>query len=409
MSYPATWRRNASDYSRPGSGFQELPRLPTPANDNRPPIIDRPRPPIESVPPPANDNVPLKSKKGRRLRMPRSLLDLLNRHPGMRIGRLALQASRWLGEPEVYAVPGGQFNGWELVWRCNDRSGPTTYQGGYGFYTSNDNLHLKCLGGQALSDEQPIGTALPNGTGLFYQTYRYAVGPGFRHELHYYWRHPSNPNPATYPNPYRPVWIETPIFHPYPSLNPETLPIRQPVPVPEHLPIELVPLRVPNPNRVPRYRYETGPAPARATDKTRVAPRIEIYPDRVDVPFAPPLRHEPPGRKKRERKNEVAALNPRTGLGITVNMLGESTDIIEAIWEALPWYKRTMVKGERTKPAQMLEDIYQHYGDLDISKALANLAANQIEDAAYGRLGKIGGQVNRIVGRPVGLTAGPAL
>lgn len=96
-----------------------------------------------------------------------------------------------------------------------------------------------------------------------------------------------------------------------------------------------------------------------------------------------------PGIRTKERKI-IVAIN---GVVATiVNTITEGDDLIDALWKALP--KRFRSKGKVTAQ-QKLADIYKHYGEVDLVDAVYNIIANQIEDAAYGKLGKLGAKAAR--------------
>lgn len=118
----------------------------------------------------------------------------------------------------------------------------------------------------------------------------------------------------------------------------------------------------------------------------------------------------------------MLAIDGATPAGQIANVLGETQDWAEAFYEALPEDLRkqlerdgevdkvkTRQRGYSRKPQDMMWAVWNHWDKLDWSKVIQNIAWNQLEDAAYGRLGKVVGKANRARGAPAGITLGPAL
>lgn len=145
----------------------------------------------------------------------------------------------------------------------------------------------------------------------------------------------------------------------------------------------------------------------------------------ADAPFAPPRIHinRPPPKGTKEKKFIASARGTIVAVfgGVT-----EVSDMVDALWEALPKSRRygyylLHKKGggtfwKRRHGATMgrkMRDIWGGLDDLDLNEAIWNLATNQLEDAAIGKLGKAAQKAQKPwldqLGRPLGLGAGPAL
>lgn len=128
------------------------------------------------------------------------------------------------------------------------------------------------------------------------------------------------------------------------------------------------------------------------------------------------------GARTRERKF-IANLKAANLIVRAFNWATESSDAIEAVWEAIdkehhPAYRYSKKKGEYVRiyyppPQEMLKDIWDRAKWIDWNEALWNLLVNQLQDAAIGKLGsaqqKAAKPLLEKMGRPVGFGTGPAL
>lgn len=192
-----------------------------------------------------------------------------------------------------------------------------------------------------------------------------------------------------------------------------------------------------NPEIIPGFKYEVGPSRDREAEKRaredaqrrpHLTPPLVIQAPGTGGAYHPsPNGHQmrKPGSRTRERKF-IANIAARSILGKMIGGVTESLDFINAIWEALPPANRTgqrMIKrGKRAgeyvqafapTPNDKLRDIYRGWDKIDVEAAIRNVILEQLEDALYGRLGRAQQRLARNtlerVGRPVGLTTGPAL
>lgn len=171
-----------------------------------------------------------------------------------------------------------------------------------------------------------------------------------------------------------------PIFFPNPDIIPQPLPMAVPT-----VPPELVPPRMPRPNRTRRDPFGVPLRGPRGTSRGRGQPgqgaTFVVDPvsgvSTVSEPSGP--RQEPPSgtreRKSQAHQNAVQVL----GWALAVT---EGVDLIEAVHQALPDHLQYS-----DDPIGMLEDIYQSFNQLDIEQAIYNIVYNQLEDAIIGFIG----------------------
>ena len=142
---------------------------------------------------------------------------------------------------------------------------------------------------------------------------------------------------------------------------------------------------------------EVGPAPV---------PRPE--------PEAPPVRPRPPGKGTKERKF-VLAIGQRSLVGLGVNLVTESLDVLNCLNDSLPRKYRPTPhvdgkgKWHRATPQQIAYNLYLHHDKIDPVALLQCMIANQVEDYAIGKLGQLTAKANRRRGRMHGFALGPAL
>ena len=97
---------------------------------------------------------------------------------------------------------------------------------------------------------------------------------------------------------------------------------------------------------------------------------------------------------------------------VALNIVTESMDAAVAIYNALPWWLRRQLwkeHGGYMSPWDKAMAVYENFAQLNLADALRNLAMEQLEDKAYGKLGRVAADANRRRGSPGGLNLGPAL
>lgn len=158
-------------------------------------------------------------------------------------------------------------------------------------------------------------------------------------------------------------------------------PYRNPFGNPYYAPTEQ-PQRGPLPNTNPRPRDKPDPATAPSVGKP--GPRFSINPNANTVQSTQPS-SRPQQNPKRARKGVKERKVILSVGGVTSTIVGaitEANDLINAIWDALPQKYRSKGKlGLQDK----LKDLYRHWDVVDLPLAVANIIAEQIQDAFYGR------------------------
>lgn len=204
---------------------------------------------------------------------------------------------------------------------------------------------------------------------------------------------------------------------PWPALAPETLPIGGFAPMAHPIPLAWLSFRpLSNPMRSPSEQSSRGPARV-ITNLPNLAPRTDLTTPVVSVTPSPSgsvkvraalhYARRPPKPGMKERKATVRGVG---GILMAVNALTEGFDFIAALYKALPSHmkKDGPYKGLRRqlRPHEQLQQIYRHYGDVDLKDAVKNLIENEAEDRVFGGIGQGLKKLNRDMGRPVGVQAG---
>jgi hypothetical protein len=211
------------------------------------------------------------------------------------------------------------------------------------------------------------------------------------------------------------VWIPpTPVEVPAPAIDPMSLPIHRPITLPRAIPWPMIPHRQPNPWRNPREQTRRGHGRSRARpyrwqDPTVPSERFTVDPggdprrppDTVTGPYTP--KPPPPGTKERKF---IATAHKASWIGWALNGVTEGLDIINALHRALPKQYRT--KG--ADQTQRMRDLYEHFNEIEVSKAIEEIVKNEIEDRIFGGIGRLGAKAvraNPYYKSPVGIQTGP--
>lgn len=207
--------------------------------------------------------------------------------------------------------------------------------------------------------------------------------------------------------PRRPAHWPEPAFHP--AIDPMALPIGAPVPVVKPLPVRAVPKRRSNPYRSPTEQPRWGPGPAPRSP----ANTLPGYGKTFVIEAGKPVRELPAARHKLARpsgkqRKFVLALPKGAGYVRFLDFVGETADLIGAIYDALPrqYRPRRVVRA-----AEQLEILYEHWDKLDLQKAAQNILVEHAEDYMYGRIGRSYAAANRAspLQSMAGWQFGPAL
>lgn len=208
-----------------------------------------------------------------------------------------------------------------------------------------------------------------------------------------------------------------------PAIDPFIIPPNIPMLPPAPIPYGVIPHRRHNPRRDPREQpggeQPTRALPRRAPGGGTRLPAIEIVihpgggtgtppkggggsPPKVDPPHKGTHVRRPPAPREREKKSIMALSN--TGfLGFVIGAIGEGADMLGILWDSLP---KSVRKQFRWKDSTILDRgsfILEHINDISWGHVIANAAANQLEDAGFGRLGGMGAKAHQNAHRTTGL------
>lgn len=395
--------------TRPGTGFQKSPakRLHRAANDNRRTVYNPgpggfgKRGRIEPFKRP--------NRLGALRGVPRALI---RRIPWVAFGLGAIElAEYWLYQPP--GLPHYDMTGWTRLcysqWEPSELCIAMGHPTGAGYSASNSQTStpLCTTNSQPLTNGGAWGVdPIPEGR----RTVR--IGPMIaagapscfvRFNIREHWTRPNNqPAPEVPLVPGR-----RPVYIPYrdpanqPWLDPDLQPINQPAPDPNWnkgpwggLPYQ------PNQDYRGPHR-QAGPGPAAASP-------------------SPPSNPRPPEPGEKERKLSPKLIIGKGALELALSAAGESADLINAVYNALPWWRRGQMRRPKGQPdakkvyreiPRSLTDkagmVYDHFDEVDLAKALKNVVTDQIEDAVLGRIGRIAGRASAASG--VRIQVGPAL
>lgn len=215
-----------------------------------------------------------------------------------------------------------------------------------------------------------------------------------------------------------------PVPNPLPMLDPLSLPYNAPPEWPDPLPLSSSPHRKRNPFRVAQYQrqaaYELPPVPHLPGQPPEaglpvVDQPIQIVPGRVtymrqSVVDAVP-QHNFARPRKYERQGKVRVRGYKLVQG-AMNLVTESSDAINAVYEALPDRYKQFGLGKHNE-ARKLQLLYRHWKHLDIPKAVRNVIKEQLKDMAYGTpqrwLARYSQRHAPHGSLPLGYASGPAL
>lgn len=225
--------------------------------------------------------------------------------------------------------------------------------------------------------------------------------------------------PRTRPMPW-------PDYVPYPAIDPLPIPPLVPQPVPTPLPYRAIPYRRPNPARAPSERPDSG----RRTGRDGGFRRPEQPGDEFDWEYwrkqirrrkskykSPPVRERvierdpvtgkprpspapkpgvhvrrPPQRNERERK--YVAKFPKL-LEDLLGLATESLDLLDAFFKALDPATRRQYRWKDSDPWERLVFVVNNLDKVRLVPLVQNITSMLLEDAAIGRLGKVGAKANQ--------------
>jgi len=174
-----------------------------------------------------------------------------------------------------------------------------------------------------------------------------------------------------------------------------------------------LPFWEPNPNFSPHERTDKGPKPeAEAEPDLPVGytPSAEYQPGKPPVvrPDAPPTPREPPGPGEKERKVQVKVGGAAAKI---INFATESLDLINALYDALPYefrpgYYKLHGKGGKVfykkrwnaSQWQRMKALYEHWDKVNVPDALKNVLWNDLMDRAFGKWGQLSRKARQKLG-----------
>lgn len=217
-----------------------------------------------------------------------------------------------------------------------------------------------------------------------------------------------------------------PDYVPYPQIDPLPNPPLVPIPVPTPLPYRSIPHRRTNPDRAPSERPDPGRRQGRDGGFRRPGDRINddgwdwwkhirrrrsryksprirervIEPDPVTgnkpkpSPATKPGVHvrRPPQRNERERKYVAKFGNFIEGM---IGLATESLDVLDAFFKALDPKVRAQYRWKDSNPWERLVFTAENLEHVDLVRLIQNVTSMLLEDAAIGRLGKVGAKANQ--------------
>lgn len=427
----------------PSPGFRRVPqRRPGGGGPSLPPVV-----PASLTPPPTR----------RKFRVPRIPL----RHPALQLIDLVdFLPGRWPQEQGEYKAP----EGWVMDAKCHGPP-PSNYNGSHARRTSNPAAaELMCLQGQAYSHVgygrhySPGEPLMITGTFSAWMFGRYQSGVLFTSTARFQnFMNFSKIGTGPWPTveipfviqPAEPIALPVPTPHPAMVPSPpddlpsrgNTLPERPreqewPEPLDDRLPTRdpYMPHpmpwypggRVPRPGVAPGVIAPPGHPGSKPGEVVTDTGGVEVSPsgETVTLPVGEPWfrpRQRPPGRTRERVRERKQIANPAAGslLGRALNFYTESLDFLNALHQALPIKYRTPPREVRKgvfvppRPHRKAMDLYEHYDKIDVDKAIKNILFMQAQDALIGKLNR---GINRNLapwydrlGRPVGITVGPAI
>lgn len=217
------------------------------------------------------------------------------------------------------------------------------------------------------------------------------------------------------PVPPIPPTFDIPFPDPLAPLNPFRLPINRPVPTPRPKPWRMTPRK-----HDPRQSPDEQPGGSNGSPGLQPWPEIVVkpapgLPPVFEIPFTPrgpglpkPGRHSPRLPRPREREVKLV-LTPRATsiLGRLLSLITESLDLLEVAVKSLPWQLQKVIKG--ASPYRQLEFVLQNLDKVRPGSFLANLLSENLEDKAFGKLGRIGAKAAREAWNRTGANVRPEL
>lgn len=409
---------------------RKLPRAPQPhPSPKKAPVPFRPYTPPRrpfGTPPKVGAPVPGQPIGG----LAKSGFRFLRRTPALTLGFLVLD---WLNQPR------GEYRPHDLALYGFRRLCAVPPNGGYAFnpgipysgpdtrakFNGGGNPGLACtVAAQVADDNMTNGTStLPVGTEWV------AYGPDnhqaiVRMQLREQWLFPQSSgtpvaipptmDPFAPPSPF-PV-APVPLPYPYPQIDPFIFPPFSPQPIPNPIPYRAIPHRRPNPWRDPNEQPSKdapGKRKPRQVRRTRLRPSRLPVEETVVTPGNKPgqaptprpgvhVRRPPLRAREREKKGKFSIKNG-TALAELLGIVTESLDLLDAFFKALPWKVQQQYTWKGSNPWERAVFVAENLEHVRIGTLVTNITSMLLEDAAFGKLGRISAKVNQSLHKNFGV------
>lgn len=202
------------------------------------------------------------------------------------------------------------------------------------------------------------------------------------------------------------TWVPPDVAPLINTLDPESIRPGAPMGTPTPVPYRLQPYLKSNPYRVSNYQRQAGYSVAtrsnlKPSERPLIFPAVVAASGPQTSTGGPrsPLYHSgvhsltPP--RKNEKEGKVRVYTP--GFEVINNIVGnvtEAVDFIEAIYKAVPDEGKVRYPGtnwikRNPSPQEKLWAIYENFDEIDIARAIGEVAKDQLEDIIFGKLGEI--------------------
>jgi len=370
---------------KPGRKTPERPRRKEP----RPrPVPKTPKPPVKI---PAPEKIPIQKPKPRQYGkvLGKTFDRIVKANHFAAMAMLGGELLMWYLDREDFTLPG--------FTKCCEV--PPVMRGATRVIQGNaTNTAKPCDYGQGCG----LSLQVPSGQGVLNAPSVNRIGKGTNYQVVYYGPYFASTNRMTFAEKWGRIIPANTVA---PEVAPELIPIYEPVPQPDLIPWvvwDSPPVIMPNeplPLSPPLNRPQEDPTPKNPYDPYP-EPWIGERPSIDFEPFKPPTPGvheerppEPPEKEGKKRLSNTVAAGWTKFLEKAVNGYTESDDFITAIYKGLPWYLRRwrgrdgVWRDRDITSKSRAERIYKEFGNIDINDAIGNVAVNELNDRAYGKVG----------------------
>lgn len=137
-------------------------------------------------------------------------------------------------------------------------------------------------------------------------------------------------------------------------------------------------------------------------DGAGVSPPRTKPPGNVSAASSRPPRNPNVRAPRNYKKSKVNVYSTIPGMVLwLVNQATEGLDLVDGLWDAIPYEKRTNRGNKDLDPYDKAVEVFYNWHNIDVAEALENIINNQIEDFAYGQLDD-SRHLNKLTGSPTG-------